>query len=140
MPPRIAGRAVRALRRMMLPLISMPEANTGRPFGGARSAKIPGPALSTIVLSAIFTDSVGWPRSPARMWTPAPGSRLGNARAPEMTLRSMSSLIAPDAVTTSRRPPERFESRITTRSVMPAPAGWPLPILTSVVGAPSIVT
>ena len=52
----------------------------------------------------------------------------------------MLSLIAPVADTTSRPPPKSAQSWTATRCIAGPEPGAPLPIFTSVVGAPSIVT
>ena len=122
----------------MLPLTSIPEANNGIPFFGSSSRKIPGPALSVIVLPTACTSSVGWPRSAARMCRPAPACPRGNPRAPESVLRSTRRRTGPDTETTSRLPPVSVESLIVIRSIMPAEPGSPSPTTTSVLGPPPI--
>jgi hypothetical protein len=115
------------LRWTVFPLISIPDASTGAPFTGSRSRKIPGPPLPTIVFPLTPTSSVGCPRSPVRMWSPAAVAR----RAPDSRLRSTTSPIGPETETTSRVPPERTESRIAICSVIGAYPGRPPPTTTS---------
>lgn len=138
-PPRRGAAALRALCRIRLPLISIPEASTGAPFFGSRASRTPGPALPTTRLSAMRTSSVGCPRSAARIRIPAPASpRRPSAAA--IVFRSIRRPIGPKAEITFRLPPLSVESANDTRAAIPPNPRAPEPIRTLVVGDPSIVS
>jgi len=138
-PPRLVVGALRPLRSTSLPFKSMPEAKTGAPLAGARSRRMPGPALSTILLSAMRTSSVGCPRSAARMCSPAAVSARFRPRAPDKVFRSTRRPIGPTAVMTSRCPPESVQSDTSTHAIMPPDPFVPAPMTTSRIGDPVMV-